>query len=476
MASLRTASGLSQPSAPVTLTVGGTWGIPSAPTIVTVAAADTGAQAGLGSGDSLLVTFDQNVSPTAFTAGSWTLQPLLPAEAQCVMSGAWKSPSSLRLTLVLDPAWAPGDASPWAVTRLRVSVLPSAGIYSANGESGPSSSSAVVSQGSWGDAPVVTPVASALSSVTVTLQPPALALPYPVVTYVVQWSTFANFTDVAPLPSTVLAVEAWVQDPAQLSTLAGATTVLTSAVSGESVGPVVLVNTTGMAEVQAHGTAIARVLVAGASPPYTVELTGLPVSVSLFLRAACNNDGTVLGPGAPSQPPSVTLLLPSIQAVTTPAGVLNTVGGTAVFVSGDRLGTPGAIVIMVLSNGEFSFRSPPCTVVSPGTSLQCVVPPGVGARHNVTLVVDGVASAPFAGGLLAYRAPVVLEVVVQRDPVEAVSTSGGPLVILTGRFFGSVALGPQALQNLSLKGSALSLDGLGGRDGDGHGDDDDDGR
>ena len=129
MAGLRSASGLSPPSAPVTLTVGGTWGAPSTPTIVTVAAADTGAQAGLGSGDSLLVTFDQNVSPATFTAGSWSLQPPLPAEARCVMSGAWESPSSLRLILVLDPAWAPGDASPWAVTRLRVTVLPSAGFW-----------------------------------------------------------------------------------------------------------------------------------------------------------------------------------------------------------------------------------------------------------------------------------------------------------------------------------------------------------
>jgi hypothetical protein len=46
-------------------------------------------------------------------------------------------------------------------------------------------------------------------------------------------------------------------------------------------------------------------------------------------------------------------------------------------------------------------------------------------------------------------------VVVQRNAVEAVGTSGGPLVILTGQFFGSVALGPQALQAVSYASDAL---------------------
>jgi hypothetical protein len=52
---------LSTPSLPVA--VGGTWGVPTPPSIVSAVAVDSGRQRGLGVNDSLVLHFDQEVRP-----------------------------------------------------------------------------------------------------------------------------------------------------------------------------------------------------------------------------------------------------------------------------------------------------------------------------------------------------------------------------------------------------------------------------
>jgi hypothetical protein len=57
-----TAAGGASPSTPsLSVAVGGTWGIPTPPSIVLVEAVDTGRQQGLGTNDSMVILFDQEV-------------------------------------------------------------------------------------------------------------------------------------------------------------------------------------------------------------------------------------------------------------------------------------------------------------------------------------------------------------------------------------------------------------------------------
>ena len=166
VANVRSAGGFSPPSAPVIVTVGGTWGVPGAVTLVSAAAVDSGHNPGLATGDSLLLSFDQPVSPvpvdnTSAVLSLLAFDPAFPP-GTVSMVGTWRpaqAPLSLAVTLTFLPVEGGLDAaarSAWAVSALSVRTLPSAGLLSANRESAPSNSSIAVTRGSWGDVPVVT--------------------------------------------------------------------------------------------------------------------------------------------------------------------------------------------------------------------------------------------------------------------------------------------------------------------------------
>ena len=94
-----------------------------------------------------------------------------------------------------------------------------------------------------------------------------------------------------------------------------------------------------------------------------------------------------------------------------------------------------ALVHLALSNGAYTFTSPPCTIVTPSFEVECVAPPGVGAGHAVTIVVDGVPSAPLANRTLAYAPPSLTSIAVLSGDGEAdggVPTLGGSTVVITG--------------------------------------------
>jgi hypothetical protein len=92
----------------------------------------------------------------------------------------------------------------------------------------------------------------------------------------------------------------------------------------------------------------------------------------------------------------------------------------------------------VLSNSVYTFQSGPCTVVTPSAAVRCLAPPGVGANHTVTLVVDGVVSAPYPNRTLSYAAPTLTSVEVLAGPgdaratVDAIGTAGGSVVAIRG--------------------------------------------
>jgi hypothetical protein len=100
-----------------------------------------------------------------------------------------------------------------------------------------------------------------------------------------------------------------------------------------------------------------------------------------------------------------------------------------------QIGGSGDVVTMVLSNGLYTFQSAPCTIRVPSIAVRCLAPPGVGASHTVTLVVDGIASAPFPNRTVSYAPPTLTSVEVLSGAgasVDAVGTAGGSMVALRG--------------------------------------------
>lgn len=111
---VRSASGLSQPSAPVTLVVGGTWGAPAPPAILRAVALDLGRSPGLGSGDGVVFLFDQDVVAPPLTdtpAMTSVLRFTPPPPAGTLLSGAWQNSSALQVVFNFDGV-APGLWNP----------------------------------------------------------------------------------------------------------------------------------------------------------------------------------------------------------------------------------------------------------------------------------------------------------------------------------------------------------------------------
>jgi hypothetical protein len=115
-------------SPPASLVVTGTWGSPGPPSLLLATARDTGDNVGLGSGDTLVLTFDPAVRQVGVgTPGAVdalvALTPPLPGGAGGVV-GEWESGTSLVLRFVLEgPVWgALATRSPWGVGSLGVRI------------------------------------------------------------------------------------------------------------------------------------------------------------------------------------------------------------------------------------------------------------------------------------------------------------------------------------------------------------------
>ncbi len=224
---IKSASGWSAPSPPFTSRVGGTWGAPSAPTLLRAVAQDAGRNPGLDTGDTLVLVFDQPVYPLpldapAALANLLAFSPPLCGQQGVACSAAWLNSSALVVSLTCA---TPADGRPWLqwnVGLLVVSVLPSADLRSANNESAASNTSVVVGDGAWGDVPSARVVSKSSTAAVVTLFPPATAaLPVPMVC-VVQWASDGGaFASVPPLPLSVTEAVAWADAAPVVSSLQG---------------------------------------------------------------------------------------------------------------------------------------------------------------------------------------------------------------------------------------------------------------
>jgi hypothetical protein len=299
-----------------------------------------------------------------------------------------------------------------------VALVRAGGLVSAVGGSPPCTSSLTLGAGSWGDAPLATAQAQTSSSASVTLAPPPLVSnPAQPSLYLLQWAVEepgAGPTSPPPLPadmpSAAAALGAWASSHA-----ASAAPALREDGAGEAGTSYLLHGSPALG-----GTVVVVMhplpdAVRPVAPVVMVVIAGLTPGALYRMRARCDNVGGGLGPWTPTSPPTLVPQPPRVTGVSVVGGVLPTVGGTPVDVTGLQLGVGDAAVYMTLHNGVLGpFVSPRCVVVVPGLRVRCGAPPGVGAGHNVTLQVDGVNST--AGSpdgvqvlalLLSYAAPQV---------------------------------------------------------------------
>ncbi len=454
---VHSADGVSPASLVDTRVVGGTWGVPTPPAIVDAAAADGGQNVGLGTGDTLTLTFDQAVRqvaglqvPDALTA-LLSFQPPLPSSV--VVTGAWGSPTSLVLSLAVAGG-PPPNWTRWNVGALTVAVLPSANLTSANGESGASVSTALVRGGSWGDAPGVAVFPKNSTTAVVALSLPPSMVGYAVGTFVVQWASGDPVPAAPPLPATTVDVLAWA--------LTGVPSAPAVDGSGRAVATVRLVSSGGAGHASDAAVVTLAAPVTSLPSPLQFDIPHLTTSVAYAFRGACSGPAGVMGPWAPSDPPSITPAPPRIVSVAAPSSGLPTPGGVVLEVTGDQLGAVGSTVYLLLSSAAFgTFRTTDCTVAAPGSRVRCVSPAGVGTGLTVTVSVDGVESRPYANGTLSYSLPAItsLRVLASSDgrDVAGVPTAGGLRVLVKGVNFGPASLGAASLGAVSYSPVALSV-------------------
>ncbi len=447
----------SSASTGVALTVGGTWGVPAPPVIVDVTAADGGRNVGPGTGDTLVVTFDQAVRQVAgvqtpmLLAGLVSLQPPFPSGV--VVAGSWTSQFSLALSLnVADgplPNW-----TQWNVGALTVTILPDANLTSFNGESGASNSSAVLRGGSWGDAPSLAVSPKNATAVVLTLALPNTTVGYAANTFVVQWSTTATFAGAGDVPSAVADVEMWAMTGVPSSPgVDGSNRAVASIVLASSAGPGTAVD-----------AAVVRLTVPAASlvSPLRFDIPRLTTSTTYFVRGACSGPAGTMGPVVPSDPPSITPQPPRVLFVAAPAAGVPTAGGIVLEATGEQLGVDGSVVSMLLSSADFGpFRSADCEVTDPGTRIRCTSPAGVGTGLAIVVSVDGVSSPPYPNGTLSYSSPAITGLRVVSGGAEGggggVPTSGGALVVVEGLNFGPASLAALSLGAVTYSPITLSV-------------------
>jgi hypothetical protein len=472
VAGLRSSDGASAPSEPATMMVGGTWGAPAPPSIIGALARDDGHNVGLDTGDTLLVLFDQPTNapslPTcAAIGGLLAFEPALPglASAQgaaasgggpCGLSASWVNSSALALLFTSSPGSPGGDTTwlTWNVGNLSLSTLPAGALTSANGESGASASTALVSSGTWGDVPQVAIFEKNATCITVSLAPPTSAVGYTVALYWVQWSTQPGFPSL-PAP------------PRGVGPLGMVGAVDDALASGSSDVQVLVVSRTAVSGTVLVIVPLSAAQVTGQGP--SIDVAPLAAGTPYFFRSSCTNGDTgSLGPAALSSPRSVTPRPPTITSLEIAGSVLSTEGGALIDVVGGGLGGPSAVVLLVLFNGVYGpFESQPCRVTAAGTAVQCVSPPGVGRAHSVSVTVDAVQGTPHLARNLSYALPAVLGITILQAVSTAgdggVGTSGGTLIALHGSGFGPLELSAVTLGPVTYSSAALgAATGTGG--------------
>ena len=390
------ASGASGPAVYIPASVTGDWGVARVPeflphggTYAPSYARNTGGQAGLGVGDSLLLRFTTPCwrVPVASSADVRALLEFSPPigvgySGQWVISGPFADTSLIIVVTEALPAdrW---NATATAVGALRVSVRASAGMTSLDNSTSASNASTVIALGSWGEVPSITAVQRSCESLRVTLAPPSVtAYGWAAHSYRLQWSISIGFDDE--------------------------------------------VHSYNVTAVHADGTA-------------SFDVGGLPTNTSIFMRAAARARVMYVGePLAPidelgptaAAPGAFVTQFPSITSVSI-GGVgtlMAAIGGQVVVISGTWLGIDVDDVVVTYSNGKTTIAATRCSVSSPNLELTCATSPGVGFGFVFCVKVASATSCAPDAFTARYNAPVILDSVrVARDVFRLSGRDFGPV-------------------------------------------------
>lgn len=436
---LRDSHGHSFPHPDEVASVMGTWGVPSPPKIRQVTAYDSGKQVGLGSGDKVVILFDQETFPVPLTSHS-DVQRVLKFVPNIGVSFTGRWLSRYEAEVVVGTAVANAGTLVGAlVGSLRVEVLASGNVVSFNGQSQASNDSSVVMFGSWGDAPTATAHQKSSTALRVQLMPPTVTpFAYTIVGYVVQWVPVnVSFSSLTSSGSTM----SW-------------TNLSAVAVSTDPPGsPWVRVATvtTGSSAfvIEQNGSYSGAIVVFVTDPMFSpsVDIPGLNSTIKYSLRVACNNFGDVLGPFVPTQPSVLSPLRASIVSVhVAGSSELFPAGGQQLVITGKNLGSVGDHVDVEYTNGVYVLSlTSGCVVVTEQSRVTCVTVPGVG-RGYVFRIRVGSDWSEYSGveSALSFSAPIVMGFSGAGAEIGA-STMGGEVVKLRGVHFGPASVYPRAL-------------------------------
>ena len=344
---------------------------------------------GLSVGCALLLRFDKAVKPVGVGTRA-AIDALLAFSSPLGTgySGAWVSPSVLRIVIITAALGAPAPGT--AVGLFRVSVLASGGLCSATGTSAPSSTTGLLEAGSWGDAVQSSSVVVRSSTALyVTVGTPSLSA-YPTVltsysidSYVMSWGASA-------------------------------------AASGLGV---MAVNVT--APVAASTSVTLPSLVPGVPVYFRVSVTVRIVAGSETLLC--------VGPFVPAAA-AIAPLPPTLTSVVVAAGrQLGTRGGDAVVLSGVNIGLDASDLAVSYSNGNITLPGLGCVVTVAGAVITCSSSVGAGGGFAWRITV-GAATSPPSPNTVSYESPVLAEFS-GAGAVQAL-TQGGQHIIITGDQFG----------------------------------------
>ena len=218
---LRDAAGVSQNVTVANGNCSGTWGDASQPLFLAsypAVALDYGAQAGLGSGDALVLRFNQPVRqvPVGNKTAVDALLAFSPSNWATNYSGSWLDYTTLLVTAVTVPSSSASNVTfrtSTAVGALGVTILPSGSLTSLDGTSVVANASTLVSHGSWGDVVCDSEVlVYSYTALMVGFTTPVNAS-YSPVNYSIQVSTVANFVPANTTTTVVQPGQAVVTSP-----------------------------------------------------------------------------------------------------------------------------------------------------------------------------------------------------------------------------------------------------------------------
>ena len=401
-AALRDALEVSQAASYAPVLVSGDWGVPKVPEFLPVGgpfagafARDTGGQAGLGRGDTLVLRFDNPTRQVALNTTS-AVDDLLEFSSPIGLqyTAVWESSggfarAALTIT-ILEPTLTASNGT--AVGILRVSVRLSARLTSLDESTAPSNATTVVGLGSWGDVPTATVLVRSATSLRVLLAPPAGRMFWTVLMYRVQWAADAGFSSI----SGTLDVPA------------------TQSETGVGV------------------------------------ISGLLVSVPVFIRAASHvaisykseqlsNYSRPVGPYY-AVPAPVSPTAPRVTSVAVAGGgnLMDARGGQIVALHGEYLGLREnpEYVRATYTNGNVTYTAAVCRVIDDSVEVRCSTVVGVGRGFVWSLIVDNVTAVAQAGTETQFNLPVILDV--KRVISQRLSSSIAYAYKISGRDFGPV--------------------------------------